>query len=170
MVDAPETIGLVASPFGLRLWNREEDDSEAGAIRYLRADITERQLAEARADAKLFEATAKEAARGLECLNDIDEAWDAFGTAANRGTLTLAEQISSVSRELDAAETERDRLAAEVERLREALTETADALESRLTDDEKTANIRKPYEHPLSAYDRARATLRALHAQERRDG
>ena len=49
MVDAPETIGLVSSPFGFRLWNREEDDSEATAIRYLRADIAERQIAEAQA-------------------------------------------------------------------------------------------------------------------------
>lgn len=133
MVDAPETIGLVASPFGLRLWNREEDDSEAGVIRYLRADIAERQLAEARADA-----------------------------ASKSGSWVLKRCV--------VAEAERDRLAAEVARLRSALTETADALESRLTDDEKTANIRKPYEHPLSAYDRARATLRALQAQEGRDG
>ena len=133
MVDAPETIGLVASPFGLRLWNREEDDSDAGVIRYLRADIAERQLAEARADA-----------------------------ASKSGSWVLKRCV--------VAEAERDRLAAEVARLRSALTETADALESRLTDDEKTANIRKPYEHPLSAYDRARATLRALQAQEGRDG
>jgi len=125
MVDAPDRIWTVSGKHGLLAFK----DERRGATEYVRADITERQLAEARADAKLFEATAKEAARGLECLNDIDEAWDAFGTAANRGTLTLAEQISSVSRELDAAETERDRLAAEVARLREALRPFADVAE-----------------------------------------
>lgn len=37
-------------------------------------------------------------------LDSIDEAWEAFGTAGNRGALTLAEQIGSQSRELEAAE------------------------------------------------------------------
>lgn len=36
-------------------------------------------------------------------LGDIDHAWEAFGTAGNRGALTLAEQIGSLDRELDAA-------------------------------------------------------------------
>lgn len=64
----------------------------------------ERERDEAHASARMYEATAKEAARGLECLSDIDEAWDAFGTHGNRKALTLAEQISSVVRELDEAQ------------------------------------------------------------------
>ena len=59
--------------------------------------------------------TAAEAARGLEALTDIDDAWDAFGTGGNRKTLTLAEQIASLDREKEASE-------AECERLRDALT------------------------------------------------
>ncbi len=37
-------------------------------------------------------------------LDVIDEAWEAFGTAGNRGALTLAEQISSLDRELDSVD------------------------------------------------------------------
>lgn len=77
----------------------------------------ERDRDEARADAKMYEATAKEAARGLECLTDIDEAWDVLGTAGNRGALTLAEQIASRERELEAAEARADALAAVVRAL-----------------------------------------------------
>lgn len=65
----------------------------------------ERERDEANANARMYEATAKEAARGLECLSDIDDAWDAIGTRGNRKALTLAEQISSLARELDDAET-----------------------------------------------------------------
>ena len=71
----------------------------------------QQQLDEARAErdewkasSKMFEATAAEAARGLECLSEIDDAWDAFGSAGNRKVLTLAEQIASRERELEAAE------------------------------------------------------------------
>ena len=112
-------------------------------------------------DSSLYERT--EAA-----LSDTPREWEPMprgGIQAHWWQIGILER-----RKRKKAEVERDRLAAEVERLREALTETADALESRLTDDEKTANIRKPYEHPLSAYDRARATLRALQAQDGRDG
>lgn len=74
-------------------------------------EALQQQLDEARAErdewkasSKLFEATAAEAARGLECLSEIDDAWDAFGSAGNRKVLTLAEQIASRERELEAAE------------------------------------------------------------------
>jgi len=115
MVDAPETIGLVASPFGLRLWNREEDDSEAGVIRYLRADIAERQLAEARAQHSgelqransLYEqAVAAEAEARVQLT---EKRRDRIGDSEISGAhLCRAEK----------AEAERDRRAAEVARLR----------------------------------------------------
>lgn len=81
----------------------------------------ERERDEARAAARMYEATAKEAAKGLECLSGIDEAWDAFGTRGNRKVLTLAEQISSLDRELDAAESENATLRARVADLKKAL-------------------------------------------------
>jgi hypothetical protein len=49
-----------------------------------------------------------------------------------------------------------------LEECRKVLSETADALASRLTVEEKAATIRKPYEHLLSVYDRARALLTKL--------
>ena len=45
----------------------------------------------------------------------------------------------------------------------QVLFETANALESRLTDDEFGSEERKPYEHPLSVLERARAILEAPH-------
>ncbi len=45
----------------------------------------------------------RESEKGFDALADIDEAWDAFGTAGNRKALTLAEQITSQGRELDDA-------------------------------------------------------------------
>jgi len=72
--------------------------------------------------AGMYEATAKEAARGLECLNDIDEAWDAFGTAGNRKALTLAEQIASRERELDDANARVARLEKALRRAHSMLT------------------------------------------------
>lgn len=53
----------------------------------------------------------------------------------------------------------------EVEALRIALLETADALASRLTAEERASATRLPYEHPLSVYDRAVAALESLSAQ-----
>lgn len=49
------------------------------------------------------ERRVEEAVRGLDYLNEIDDAWDAFGTAGNRGHLSLAEQISAQGVELDKA-------------------------------------------------------------------
>lgn len=80
----------------------------------------ERERDEANANARMYEATAAEAARGLECLSDIDDAWDAIGTRGNRKALTLAEQISSLDRELDAAESELATLRARVVRLEDS--------------------------------------------------
>lgn len=49
---------------------------------------------------------------------------------------------------------------AKIERLREVLKDVTDALEPFVDTD---AELRKPYEHPLSAYDRARAALGDSH-------
>lgn len=65
--------------------------------------LLERERDDALATSGMYEATAKEDAKSLKCLSDIDDAWDAFGTRGNRKTLTLAEQISSLGRELDEA-------------------------------------------------------------------
>lgn len=81
----------------------------------------ERERDAATANARMYEATSKEAARGLECLSDIDDAWDAIGTRGNRKALTLAEQISSLTRELNDSEVEAAALRSRVARLEEAL-------------------------------------------------
>lgn len=66
------------------------------------------ELAGWRATANMYEATAREEAKGLECLSDIDDAWEAFGSRGNRKALTLAEQIGSLLREMEGAEADRD--------------------------------------------------------------
>lgn len=87
-----------------------------------------REREEWQANSQMYEATAKEAARGLECLNEIDEAWDAFGTAGNRKALTLAEQIASQGRELEALESTLAKEREEKERLEAAWSETVNLM------------------------------------------
>jgi hypothetical protein len=50
-------------------------------------------------------------------------------------------------------------LVARIAELEAGLKDTAEALRSRLTADELNAPHHKPYEHPLSAYDRAARLL-----------
>ena len=85
MVDAPEVIGLVRGPFGYRLWNWDEDTQSDNATQYLRADIAEHQLAEMRAERDHWLGEAQ------RLLKSGQDALD----------------------KLEAAEAERDRLAAE---------------------------------------------------------
>lgn len=67
---------------------------------------------------------------------EIAEAWDAFGTRANRGTMTLQEQISSLIREndeLDAGKAklgDADRVIAALERLVPDFTSYRDLAEA----------------------------------------
>ncbi len=105
MVDAPETIGLVSSPFGFRLWNREEDDSEATAIRYLRADIAERQIAE-----------MSERFRAVNIAEVIRQSGNDFVAQAER---------------IAALEVERDRLAAELQGIAKRWPDSAAAKSAR---------------------------------------
>lgn len=58
------------------------------------------------------ERVCQEAASCFGAANEIDAAWEAIGTRGNRGALALDEQVSSLLRELDAAEDERDALRA----------------------------------------------------------
>ena len=58
--------------------------------------------------------------------------------------------------------------AARIAELEAGLKDTAEALRSRLTADELNAPHHKPYEHPLSAYDRAARSF--LDKWEGRDG
>lgn len=73
--------------------------------------------------------------------SEIADAWDAFGTRANRGTMTLQEQISSLLRETDELDAIRARLGdaerviAAIERLVPDFTsyrDLADAVEAAL--------------------------------------
>lgn len=106
--------------------SRQACDEIADLVQHLSAENSrltaqverlEGERDEWKANSSLYEKTAQEAARGLECLSDIDEAWDAFGTAGNRGTLTLAEQISSTIRDAEAAEARADALGGALDRL-----------------------------------------------------
>lgn len=70
----------------------------------------ERERDEMKAAWLSAERRVEEAVRGLDYLNDIDEAWDAYGHPNNRGHLTLAEQVSVTLRELEEARDEIARL------------------------------------------------------------
>lgn len=49
--EMPEEIGLVHHVIlGFRLWNREQDHDESTAIRYVRADVVQRRIDEAKAE------------------------------------------------------------------------------------------------------------------------
>ena len=65
------------------------------------------ELAEARVERDEWksqaDAVAGEAQKCFAAQNEIDEAWDAFGTRGNPKTLSLSEQVSSIQRELDEA-------------------------------------------------------------------
>lgn len=97
-----------------------------------------------KASSAMYEKTAAEGVRGLECLSDIDEAWDAFGSAGNRGALTLAEQIASLTRDAEAAEAR--------------VAELTEALEWAVADIEGRANYESGKQRQ-NAIERARAAL-----------
>lgn len=88
---------------------------------YVRSDLLAAAEAERDGWRKEHERVCQEAADCFGNADEIDAAWDAIGTRGNKATLSLDEQVSSLLRELEAAEAERDAL-------REALAVAADQL------------------------------------------
>ena len=80
------------------------------------------ELAEAKDAARRSDQHAQrvavEAADGFAAMEALDEFWDAVGHPNNRGTLTPAEQVASICRELDQAAAALASRDAEIERLR----------------------------------------------------
>ena len=72
-----------------------------------RAEAAEAEAATLRAEHDAWkaqcEAVQREAAKCFSAQEEIEAAWDAFGTSGNRQVLTLAEQIASHQREVDDA-------------------------------------------------------------------
>lgn len=65
----------------------------------------------------------------------------------------------------EAAEADRDRLAGLVAEMREVMSDATEALATKLEAEDRATKLRPPYEHPLSALDRARALLQRTQEQ-----
>lgn len=131
--------GSVVERLDLAEHDAEERDWRSGAnelarIRKYVTALPAVQPAPVAAEAKVAELTADlnalrvEAEKAFGADDAIAEAWDAFGTRGNPKVLTLAEQISSIIRELDAAmdarpvaEVQAEAVAGAVAQMREAL-------------------------------------------------
>lgn len=80
-------------------WNTRPDDIDHNAA----ADAITALRAERDAWKAQCEAVQREAEKCFSAQEEIDAAWDAFGTSGNRKVLSLAEQIASHQREVDEA-------------------------------------------------------------------
>lgn len=63
------------------------------------------------------------------------------------------------------ADRDRDRLAKLVAKMREVLSDVTEALATKLTAEDRATKLRPPYEHPVSALDRARSLLQRTQEQ-----
>ena len=84
-------------------WNTRPLEQEA-ALQALASDAQAQEaLDKLRAVEAERDALRIEARRCFDAQHEIDDTWDAIGTRGNPQALTLAEQVSSIIRELDAA-------------------------------------------------------------------
>lgn len=115
-----------------------------------------------------FEALMSQAADKMAELQDENRALKARAEAAEQDVQMWHERAMEATRQpsdgaIYAAVSQRY----ERDDILQTLFEAAEALESRLTDDEFGSEERKPYEHPLSVLERARAILEAPHMPDR---
>lgn len=97
----PEWIGLVYSIFGFRLWNRDEDYADVGAIKYAREDI-HKTVKDERDELIVFKRTVSDYVRDLipdgQSKDQADSALGVIGC------------ISLFKKRAEAAEADRDEL------------------------------------------------------------
>ena len=105
--------------FAVERWNTRPTPTVEGGelVERLRTELAEAKDAARRSD-QHAQRVAVEAADGFAAMEALDEFWDAVGHPNNRGTLTPAEQVASICRELDQAADALASRDAEIERLR----------------------------------------------------
>ena len=110
-------------------WNTRHAPTVEGGelVERLRTELAEAKDAARRSD-QHAQRVAVEAADGFAAMEALDEFWDAVGHPNNRGTLTPAEQVASICRELDQAAAALASRDAEIERLSAALGEAERAI------------------------------------------
>lgn len=91
--------------------------------------------------------------------------------------VNIEKGLSDAASAIERLVRDRDRLAKLVAEMREVLSDATEALATKLTAEDRATKLRPPYEHPVSALDRARAllttteptpdaALRAIHEQQ----
>ncbi len=131
--------------------SKEDTDAIITQLRSLQAERDE-ALASARSSDEHVQRIAREAEAGMAALSDIDAFWDAYGTAGNRGHLSIAEQAASTLNELEAAESKLSLLEARL-RASEKVCEAARRIAQPTTPDSVAFGVFRVLGDALAEWD-----------------